>query len=262
MTTITPQKPQAPSAIFRVYRGERQSGKPAEDALSATEQRMSSGSSEQWDRWREQLVEDEQHFGLVDRDPEPEPEPVEPEPTAIDAIRADAQKRLGELETQRSRLAPEALVSADAKAELADVENEIAAARQAIELADLADAETARREQQAREDAEAEQKAQALARATALQAERHKLALAADKAVAKYVEQLVALRDVCASQAAEYQAAGRSASDARNYRYNPERAGSALRAALLTADATGLLRDVGFCSLKDQPLAAGRMDEA
>ncbi len=93
---------------------------------------------------------------------------VQTEPLDLDALEADAERRLGELQEQRQRLAPEALTDADVAAELAGVDSEVRECEQALERVRLARVEQGRRAA----DAHAEEER---ARRAAAQAEADKL---------------------------------------------------------------------------------------
>ena len=170
------------------------------------------------------------------------------------ALQSDAEQRVLDLEEQRARLAPEALVDGSVKDELATVEGEIAEARKAREVATLAQEELVRRERQAEADAQQAEVNRALDRARSLQDERAKAARAADVAARKYAEALAGYRDVCDSQAHQLSAAGRGEGDLRRCSFSTALAAGALRHALLEADAPHI-EGLDMYGRKDRPLA-------
>ncbi len=145
----TKQQRQSRPEMFGAYTFERRRGRSQAEALDEVERLTNAGSEAQWRAWREALVADEETFGIgedpentfghgikvsldetierVNRRGEPEPEPVLDDDIA--AIEADARQRVQELEAQRQRMAPEALVDGAVAAELAQVEDELREAR-------------------------------------------------------------------------------------------------------------------------------------
>ena len=133
---------------------------------------------------------------------------IETQTPDLDAIERDAQARVGALEDQRGRLAPEALVSAQGKSELADLESELAEAQRALELVALARSEGTRREVEAARAAEIAERDGHMRRARELQPKIDKATATFDR---KLGEAMVALRsftDLLAEQSQALGAAG------------------------------------------------------
>jgi hypothetical protein len=151
---------------------------------------------------------------------------TEPEAPDLDAIEADAQAKIEALEDQRQRLAPEALVSATAKAELADCESELGEVKRALELVALARQEDSRREAEAIEAEEAERRAKALSEARKLQPKREAAARAVDATADKFAAAMSAWAAVRLEQEVAFDRAGERF-------LRP--AGSAVEAALVRA---------------------------
>jgi hypothetical protein len=115
----------------------------------------------------------------------------------LNAIEADAQTRIGELQAQRQRLALDALADPAAATELARAERELADAERALGQVALARAEVARRESAAAEaEAAKEAKAEEQRRAR-LEADRRKQAKVVDSACANFAETLSAYLEIC-----------------------------------------------------------------
>jgi hypothetical protein len=127
----------------------------------------------------------------------------------LDAIERDAQAQVEALEDQRQRLAPEALVSAQAKGDLADCESELAEARRALELVGLARQEDSRREAEAIEAEEADRRAKALGEARKLGGKREAAAKAVDDAADAFAEALSSWSSVKREQEMAFDRAGR-----------------------------------------------------
>ena len=125
------------------------------------------------------------------------------------ALARDAERRLGELEQQRARLSLDALGDRKVRAELDDVESEIATCRQALERVGLAHGERERRDAQARADAECARREKALAWARTLQAERERGAASVDEALALLCGQISGWLATCEEQDRALTAAGR-----------------------------------------------------
>ena len=266
-TATATKKPEIPGPgvlaakqLWTTYTFERGRGRSQHEAAEVTLDQNHVSLKSDRERITTQLLRQELEWGLSQTPQEQveeaereaaEAEAVEaahavanPPAGTIPAIRADAQRRVVELEAQRSRLAPEALTDADAKAELADIESELAEARKALELADLADSENVRRQQQAITDAAQAAKDSALAEAHELQGEREKAVKAVDAACERYVAALVNCRSICDRQAADLARGGEGIEQVRRRRYNTDRATWALCHFLLAQGGTGLL-DLG-----------------
>lgn len=121
----------------------------------------------------------------------------------LEAVEADAKAKIAELEKAAERLAPEALTDRGVAAELEAVESERRAAELAIEHANAARREIARRDAEAQAQAEAEARAQALERARAIDVERVKAAVAVDAALRKAGFALADLARLARDESAE-----------------------------------------------------------
>ncbi len=193
--------------------------------------------------------------GSAPQEPEAaEPEPVAAEPDQLDAVEADARRRIVELEAARQRLALPA-VSGDAEAarELASVESELTAARAQVEHAELARVERGRREAEARETAEREAQAAALADA-------EKLAKRLSAQGAKFDEVAAQLAREVASYAALHRRHHDALVAAGQRPYGSgglpsSRVSGALRYALREAGAGDAITLTGFTGLQVAPLA-------
>ena len=120
---------------------------------------------------------------------------------SVEALAADARRRIQELAEARQRLASDAISDEDARQELANVESELAAADAELERMSLARAEGERRDVEARERAEAKRRAAALECARTLQSQREAAALKVDRGAKALAEALTELDRVCGEQA-------------------------------------------------------------
>lgn len=114
----------------------------------------------------------------------------------LEALEEDAKRTLGELTEARARLALDALTDATVAAELEDVESEIRSCEQALERAQLAHTEKARRASEAAEKAAREAREAAAARVAELTAELQTAGAEVDAAfavVCRTVEKWLAL---------------------------------------------------------------------
>jgi hypothetical protein len=271
-TLVPPPGVLAPRQLFEAYRFERGQGRSQQEAAQEALNRNHVGPRGERERLTKQLLRQEQEFGLARTPAEIEAETIaegeaaeaiaaearlaDPPADSVAAIRKDAQGRVPELERQRSRLAPEALSDAGAKAELLDVESELAEARRALELSDLADSEVARRERAAIEDAAQAAKAAALAKAHERQAPRERAVEKADKAAQAYVAALVEVRSVSDGQAADLARGGEGREQVARRRYNTDRATWGLCHALLANGGSDLLALTEEPAQRHAPLAA------
>jgi FtsZ-interacting cell division protein ZipA len=271
MSTITPtpETDQAaqdhiPVAVWRIYKQKRTMFREKQriatwmalDECGYTSQRSR-------ERLGDLLVkrENEQGFGSTPEEEEQEIAleaaeaeaggPVvaaEPEPGSLGAIQADARERLETLREQRVRLAPEALTDAAAKAEMLNLEAEIAAAETALDLVEVARGETGRREREATEQAEREHREAENAAALKMVPAVAKQKGVVDAVLASAAAEVVKLEEVQDRQGAHYVAGGMDAFSARGVRFRADEVESAvrfhLRAAGLFSRVTG----------RDQPL--------
>ena len=150
----------------------------------------------------------------------------------LEALQSETEAELAELRDRRRRLAPEALRIRSAAGKLTRVEVQIREAEQALERVQLARAETARREEQARLDADAQRRAGGLARARELQSERNAAAREVDAAARQFAVKLAAWDRITTRQEQALRAAGWNGEHAMAARPRPWMVEAALGRAL------------------------------
>jgi hypothetical protein len=232
-----------PPELWRRYRDERRMGSKQREATSHAFEKVGIQKSDTRERLRELLLAKESADGLAltSREIEDEIEreaeggvdvPAEPEPGSLGAIQADARERLETLREQRARLAPEALVDAAAKAEMANLEDEIRAAETALDLVEVARGETGRREYEASEAAARAVREQGEAEARELQPQIHLAAVELDAAAHAFAERAAAYRDLKEGQAGAVGRSGRGQEAVRGRSFRRREVAAALNVAM------------------------------
>lgn len=236
-TTLTPPQYRAGEAEYRHYAKLRRRGQSTREARDGVFRQFAITGSSERETLARDLAIDERAHGIAEPAPEPpvdeQPEP-EPAPDPIDAVEHDARGRLAGLREKRQRLAPEALTDSDVAAEVKLLDDEIAAAERAAELAPLAREELARREREKVQDADGARREQARKQAAAAAKQRPALAAAVDAAAAAFAKALADFARHCDDHARQAQAAGM---DASALRFKPLLAEKALRRAAADAGA-------------------------
>jgi hypothetical protein len=126
----------------------------------------------------------------------------------LDALERDAAARATELREQARRMAPEALKDPRVAEEMRSVSSEPADAERTIAQIELAREEGARRESEAREQAEAKRRRAALAKARQLQVEREAAARRVDRAFKAAAAALTEWERACREQGEQIRVAG------------------------------------------------------
>ena len=253
-----------PDDLWRAFRRERRMGSSPREAATHALERSAYQKQDTRERLRELLSAREAERGLTLTESEREAEilaeaeglpetPAEPEEGSLGAIQADARERLETLREQRARLAPEALVDAAAKAEMANLEDEIRAAETALDLVEVARGETGRREREATASAEHAAAVAAEAQAQTLQPQIAKAAQRVDTAAGVFAESVTAFRDLREAQAGALARTPRGAEAVRARQYKPARVSEALSVALRER---GVKIEGVVGSARDEPLAA------
>ena len=127
----------------------------------------------------------------------------------LDRVERDTQEQVERLRERRQMLALDGLTDPAAAAELSKVKADLDAAENALGHIELARTETARREQEALDQAAQQARDEAFARARELQTEREKAAARFDAAASKLASSLADLHKICGEQANLLLAAGR-----------------------------------------------------
>jgi len=205
------QQDHLPVALWMAYRRQRARREKPQYAASIALDGAGYTSQRNRERLSALLQQREKERGLASSEAEQDQErelelaeieaggavaPVEPEPGSTAAVRADAERRVIELEEQRRRMSVEALTDPKVKQELLDVESEIALARSTLDLADTAETEIQRREREASEAAARAVREQGEAEARELQPQIHLAAVELDAAAHAFAERAAAYRDL------------------------------------------------------------------
>lgn len=128
----------------------------------------------------------------------------------LSAITADAESNLERLRADAVRLAPEALVDVDVRAELDDVEAQIASCERELERVETARGELGRRASEAEAQSQLEARQAAQERAKTIDGERLKAASAVDGSLRKAAHAIRDLVSLTRDLDAELSAAGRT----------------------------------------------------
>ncbi len=173
----------------------------------------------------------------------------------LGGLAGDATRRLGELEEQRLRLAPESLVDAEVAAELGDVESEIRSCKEVLERVRLAGQERERREVEARQQAAQAEREKALKEARKLATERATAAVKVDEAARAYADALKHWDRLTSLQEAALRRAGRDGAASRPRRWAIE---SGLKVALREAQLPSGIIELGI-SMGDTALTTSQL---